>query len=438
MKTELEDLGGSQKKILCEVPSEEVQKEVDKYCRTLAKEVEVRGFRKGKAPPSIIKRYFRQQIQREVASQLVSSSLEEALKEHSLTPLGEPEIDAPMLEEEKDYTFSIKLDVKPEIEISDYEGIELEEDPSDVEEEEVEKSLDELRKAHGDLKGIEEDRPAAEGDTVLVDYAAFVDGEPIPDYERKDVYMEIGSGNVKQDVEAVLLGARVGHEGETEVDYPANFTDKNLAGKRVQYRLRVKKILVKELPELDDEFAKDVGPYETLEGLKERLREEIGKEKKARNRRALEEALLEEILNRNALDAPRSLVEARHSQMMKEAKIHFLTKGLQMEEDSEDYQKLEANLGELAERDVKKHLLVEAIAKKESIQVSDEEMEEKIREIADQHEQSVEKVKADIQKQEQGLENFRANLLRGKTLDFLLSKATIKDKEKTQQKRPKE
>ena len=144
MKTEVQDLGGSQKKIVCEVPSDEVQKEVDKYCKTLAKEVEVRGFRKGKAPPSIIKRYFRQQVQQEVASELLSASLEEALKEHSLTPLGEPEIDAPALDEEKDFAFSITLDVKPEIEIGDYQGIELEEEPSDVEEEELEKSLEEL------------------------------------------------------------------------------------------------------------------------------------------------------------------------------------------------------------------------------------------------------------------------------------------------------
>lgn len=430
MKTEVQDLGGSQKKIVCEVPSDEVQKEVVGYCRTLAKEVEVKGFRKGKAPPSIIKRYFRQQVQQEVASQLVSSSLEEALKEHSLTPLGEPKIDAPALDEEKDYAFSITLDVKPEIEIGDYQGIELEEEPSDVEEEELEKSLEELRKAHGDLKGIEEDRGAVEGDTALVDYAAFLDGEPIPEMERKDVYIEVDSASVKQDVKEALLGARVGDERKVDVEYPDNHMDKKIAGKKAEYRLRVKKILVKELPKLDDEFAKDVGPYETLEALKNRMREEIGKEKKSRSRRALEDALLEEMVNRNAFDAPRSLVEARHVQMMKDAKIHFLTKGLQMEENSEDYQKLEANLEELSERDVKKHLLVEAIAKKESIQVSDEEMEDKIKEIANQHEQSVEKIRADIQKQEEGLENFRANLVRGKTLDFLLSQATIKEKGK--------
>ena len=430
MKTEVQDLGGSQKKIVCEIPADKVQKEFDKYCKTLAREVEVKGFRKGKAPPSIIKRYFRQQVQQEVASQLLSSSLEEALKEHSLTPLGEPEIDAPMLEEEKDYAFSITLDVKPEIEIGDYAGIELEEEPTEVEEEEIEKSLEELQKAHGDLKGIEEDRGAVEGDTVLVDYAGFVDGEAIPEMEKKDVYMEIDPASVKEDVKEALLGARVGDERKMEVEYPENYLDKKTAGKKVEYRMQVKKILVKELPKLDDEFAKDVGPYETLEALKDRMREEIGKEKKARSRRALEEALLEEIVDRNAFDAPRSLVEARHAQMMKDAKIHFLTKGLQMEEDSEDYQQLQANLGELSERDVKKHLLVEAIAQKESFRVSDEEVEEKIKEIADQHEQSVEKVKADIQKNEDGLENFRANLLRGKTLDFLLSQATIKDKGK--------
>ncbi len=430
MKTEVEDLGGSQKKIICEIPSDEVQKEFDKQCKTLAREVEVRGFRKGKAPPSIIKRYFRQQIQQEVASQLVSSSLEEALKEHSLTPLGEPDIDAPAIEEEKDYSFSITLDVKPEIEIGDYEGIELEEEPTDVEEEELQKSLEELQKAHGDLKPIEEDRSIVEGDTALVDYNAFLDDEALPDHERKDVYMEITSSSVKEDVQEALLGAKVGDERKMDVDYPENYLDKKIAGKKVEYRLQVKKILVKELPKLDDEFAKDVGSYETLDALKDKLREEIGKEKKARSRRAIEESLLEVIVDRNAFEAPRSLVEARHAQMMKDARIHFLTKGLQMEEASEDYQKLEANLESLAERDLKKHLLIEAIAKKESIQVSDAEMEEKIKEIAEQHEQSLEKVKADIQKEENGLENFRSNLLRGKTLDFLLSKATIKDKGK--------
>ena len=431
MKTEVEDLGGTQKKIVCEIPSEEVQKEVEKYCRTLAKEVEVRGFRKGKAPTSIIKRYFRQQIQREVASQLISSSLDEALKEHSLTPLGDPEIDTPVLEEGKDFSFSVKLDVRPEIEVDDYQGIELEEEPSEVGEEEIQKSLEELQKAHGDLKGIEKDRVAVEGDTVLVDYTAFLEGQPLPDQERKDVYMEIGSRSVKQEVEDALMGARVGDERKMDVEYPDNYLDKKIAGKKVQYRFQVKKILVKELPELDDEFAKDVGPYDTLEALKGRLQEEIRREKKLRIRRGLEEALLDEILKRNPFDAPRSLVEARHAQMMRDVKMHFLTKGLQMEERGEDYQKLEANLEELAEKDVKKHLLVEAVAKKESIQVSDEEMEEKIHEIAKQHEQSVEKVRADIQKREGGLENFKANLLRGKTLDFLLSQAKIEGKGKS-------
>jgi len=430
MKTEVEDLGGSQRRIVCEVPSDEVQKEVDKYCRTLAKEVDVKGFRKGKAPPSVIKRYFRQQIHREVASQLVASSFEEALKEHSLTPLGEPEIDTPVLEEGKDFSFSIKLDVRPEIEVEDYKGIELHEEQVEVQEEEVQKSIEELQKVHGDLKGIEEDRGALEGDTVLVDYAAFLDGQPIPDHERKDVYMEIGSKSVKRDVEEALTGARVGEERKMDVEYPPNYVDKKLAEKKVEYRFQVKKILVKELPKLDDEFAKDVGPYENLEALKGRLHDEIVKEKKVRIRNRLEEDLLDEVLKRNSFDAPRSLVEARHAQMMKEAKVHFLSRGLQLEQSSEDYQRMEADLEELSEKEVKKHLLVEAIAQKESIEVSDEDVEARIQEIAAEHDQSVEKVKADIQKPEDGMERFKTNLLRRKTLDFLLSQAKIIDKGK--------
>lgn len=430
MKTEVEDLGGSQRRIVCEVPSEDVQKEVEKYCRTLAKEVDVKGFRKGKAPPSVIKRYFRQQVHREVASQLVASSFEEALKEHSLTPLGEPEIDTPVLEEGKDFSFSIKLDVRPEIEVEDYKGIELHEEPVEVQEEEVQKSLEELQKVHGDLKGIEEDRGAVEGDTVLVDYAAFLDGQPIPDHERKDVYMELGSESVKRDVEEALVGARVGDERKMDVEYPPNYVDKKLADQKVEYRFQVKKILVKELPKLDDEFAKDVGPYENLEALKGRLQDEIQKEKKVRTRNRLEEDLLDEVLNRNSFDAPRSLVEARHAQMMKEAQVHFLSRGLQLEQSSEDYQRMETDLEELSEKEVKKHLLVEAIAQKESIEVSDEDVEARIQEIAGEHDQSVEKVKADIQKPEDGMERFKTNLLRRKTLDFLLSQAKIIDKGK--------
>jgi trigger factor len=269
-----------------------------------------------------------------------------------------------------------------------------------------------------------------EGDTVLVDYGAFLDGEPVPDQERKDVYMEIGSESVKRDVQEALIGASVGDERKMDVEYPSNYLDKKLADKKVEYRFQVKKILVKELPKLDDEFAKDVGSYESLEALKGRLEEEIRKEKKIRIRSRMEEELLDEILKRNSFDAPRSLVEARHAQMMKEAKVHFLSRGLQLEQASEDYQRMEADLEELSEKEVKKHLLVEAIAQKESIEVSDEDVEARIQEIATEHEQSVEKVKADIQKPEDGMERFKTNLLRRKTLDFLLSQAKIIDKGK--------
>ncbi len=429
MKTEVEDLGGAQKKILCEIPPDEVDKEVEKYCRKLAKEVDIKGFRKGKAPPSIIKRYFRQQIQAEVASRLIGSSLEKAFEEHGLTPLGEPEIDAPALEEGKAFSFTVKLDVKPEVEVEDFEGIELERPALVVEEEEVDKSLEELRKAHGQLKGITEDRGVQEGDTVLVDYAAFIDGEAVPGHERKDVYFEIGPAESRQDTEEALLGAKVGEEREVEVEYPSNYLDTALAGKKVTYKLQVKKILIKELPDLDDEFAKDVGPFETLEALKEKLREQIRREKELRIRQGLEESLLDALLERNPFEAPRSLVEARHAQMMRDATTHFLSKGLRLERDSEDYERLQANLEELAEKEVKKHLLIEAVAGRHSIRVTEEDVRKRIEEIAAEHDQSVEKVRADIQKREEGMERFKTNLLRNKTLDFLLSRAKIKDKE---------
>ena len=222
-----------------------------------------------------------------------------------------------------------------------------------------------------------------------------------------------------------------------DVDYPANFLNKEIAGKTVQYRFHVKKILKKILPELDDEFAKDVGTYENLEALKERLTQEILNEKKIRLRKRLEEELLDKILENNTFDAPRALVKSRRDQMIMDARSHFLSRGVTLEQDSEDFQKLEAEFDTLADKEVKKHLLLEAIAKKESIQVSDADVEAEINKISERHNQTLEKVKADIQKQEDGMERFRQNLVITRTLDFLLPPDTIKEGEKNGSKKDK-
>jgi len=425
MKTVLEDLAGCQKKLVFEVPPEEVNEELDKYCRKLAKEVNVRGFRKGKAPPSVLKRLFKQQILGEVASQIVASSFEKAVQEHALTPVGEPDIETPPLEEGKVFSFTVTVDVKPEIDVKDYLGIVPEASPLEVKEEEVEKSLEELRKVHAEVKDLEEARPVAVGDVVLVDYEGLLDGTPLPQESKKDVYLEIGAGSYRKDVEDALVGSTVGETREVEVAYPENHINKSLAGRTVVYRFEVKKLMKKELPVLDDEFAKDVGPFDSLEALKARLREQILQEKKVRSRKRQREQVLETILERNPVEAPRALVKERLDQMITDARTHFLARGILLERGSEDLQKLETELASLAERDVKKHLLLDAVARKESIRVSDDEAEEAIRAHAQRSQQSLEKVRAEIQQQEDGLERFKHNLLMEKTLDFILPQDTI-------------
>jgi len=206
--------------------------------------------------------------------------------------------------------------------------------------------------------------------------------------------------------------------------------NRDLAGRKAKYRVTIKKILRKDLPPLDDEFAKDVGAYQSLEDLKERLREEILREKEKRIRRKLEEDLLEELIRRNPFEAPRSLVVSRHARLMENARAHFLSRGLFLEKETEGYQKLESDLEQLAEKEVKKDLLLEALQKKFSIEVSDEEVERRIQEIAARHEQSVEKVRAEIQKEEEGMALFRQGLVSEKTLDFLLGRSRIKVEEK--------
>lgn len=429
MKMDQVDVTATRKKISFGVEAQEVDAEVEKFCKKLAREVDIKGFRKGKAPSSVVRRMFREQIRKEVGAQIVSTSLEKFLKDHPLKPVGEPELDVPALEEGKEFAFSVLLDVKPEIEILDWEGIELVKERAKVTEEEVQESLRQLQNRHGKLGSIEEDRGVEPGDVVLVDYEGFVDGAPFSGNVKKDVYIEVGAGETRKEIEEALVGGRPGETREAEVQHPDHLVNRDLAGRKATYRLTIRKILKKDLPVLDDEFAKDVGPYQSLEELKGRLREEILREKEKRIRRKLEEDLLEELIRRNPFEAPRSLVASRHARLMENARVHFLSRGLFLERETEGYQKLEADLERLAEKEVKKDLLLEALQKKFSVDVSDEEVERRIAEIASRHEQSVEKVRAEIQKEEDGMTLFRQGLVNEKTLDFLLGKSRIKEVE---------
>lgn len=430
MRMDQVDVTATRKKISFGMEPQEVDAEVEKFCKKLAREVDIKGFRKGKAPSSVVRRMFRDQIRREVGAQIVSTSLEKFLKEQPLKPVGEPELDVPPLEEGKEFAFTVVLDVKPEIEILDWEGIELEKERAQVTEEEVKESLRQLQNRHGKLESMEGDRGVVPGDVVLVDYEGFVDGAPFPGNVKTDVYIEVGAGETRKEIEEALVGGRPGEAREAEVEYPKNLVNRDLAGRKATYRVTIKKILKKEVPALDDEFAKDVGPYQSLEDLKERLREEILQEKEKRIRRRLEEDLLEELIRRNPFEAPRSLVASRHARLMENARVHFLSRGLFLEKETEGYQKLESDLEQLAEKEVKKDLLLEALQKKFSIEVSDEDVERRIQEIASRHEQSMEKVRAEIQKEEDGMAMFRQGLVNEKTLDFLLGRSRIKGDEK--------
>ncbi len=427
MKTEIQDLGGSQKNIMFEIQADEVEEEIQRYCRKLAKEVDVKGFRKGKAPISIIKRYFKEQIQKEVSSQLVASSLEKTLKEHSLTPLGEPKIDAGTFTEGQPFSFSVQMNVLPMIEVKDYKGIEIPQEQATVTEQEVELALENLRESHAQMKGVQEDRPVEDGDVVLVDYQGTIDGKPFSGGSDKDVYIEIGSGGYPTMVEGALVGLHSGEQTTVPLPFPETYANKELAGKTVDATFVVKRIFQKELPAIDDEFAKDVGNYGSLDQLREALKDQLMKEKAARIRRKAEEALLEKIIEKNPFEVPLVLIEEKHQQLMDEARQRFQARGLLMAKGSQEYERLDADLRALAEKQVRKELVVDAIARQEGIEVSEEEIEAKIQAMAARSGQSVDRLKGELQR-DNGMERLKRSMRNEKTLDFLLSHATIESK----------
>jgi len=383
MKTVLEDLAGCQKKLVFEVPPEEVNEELDKYCRKLAKEVNVRGFRKGKAPPSVLKRLFKQQILGEVASQIVASSFEKAVQEHALTPVGEPDIETPPLEEGKVFSFTVTVDVKPEIDVKDYLGIVPEASPLEVKEEEVEKSLEELRKVHAEVKDLEEARPVAVGDVVLVDYEGLLDGTPLPQESKKDVYLEIGAGSYRKDVEDALVGSTVGETREVEVAYPENHINKSLAGRTVVYRFEVKKLMKKELPVLDDEFAKSLGQgFETADALREDIASHLQSMADQNARRSYENKAVDALIESAAIEFPAVIAEKEIDRLIAAQESELQARKLSLEDylrsQNKSREELREELQPVAVRNVSGSLALGKLAEAEKIEVSAAELDEEV------------------------------------------------------------
>ncbi len=426
MKVQIENTGPFEKKIFFEIPREVVSQEVESTYKALNRNVKLKGFRPGKVPRSILERYYKSQVENEVIAKLIEESYGKVVEENNLFPVAPPSVVDRTFEPGKDFTYTVTVEVKPEVAVEGYLGLEVEKPAVRVTEEEVEARLKALRETHAQIKPMEADRPVQEKDLVIVDFEGSLEGKPLEGWRVKDHLVEVGSQTLVGGLDRQLVGLPLGQNREISLTLPDDYPRKELAGKNITVRVQAKELKEKILPALDDEFAKEVGDFQNLPELKDRLRKNLQEQKEAQATQAAKENLLDLLREKHPFAIPQSLIDRQVENIMARTEMRLARQGVKMDTAHPDHQKLRESLRPAAEKEVRSTLILENVAEKEKITVSDEEMDQKLEQLAAQMNQRIEVVKSYYRKRDR-LEDLRAMIREEKTLDFLLGQAKIKE-----------
>ncbi len=424
MKVIIEDISSIKKKVNVEIAEDQVIKEVDSFYRELSRKAKIKGFRPGKVPRNILERHFKDYVKAEVIQKLIQESYPQALSEAKLHPVSNPLIDPGEMEGGKPFQYAATIETKPEIKLEGYIGLKIEGKKEGVKDEEVEERLKKLQNLHAQLKTISEARPVQSGDFVILDYEARMENKPLEEGKAIDFPVEVGSKRFIPEFEEKIIGLKPEEEKEIEISFPEDYGYKKWAGKTISFYVKIKEIKEKVLPALDDEFAKDLGDYSSLEELKLKLKAEIEKEKERALEHQLKDQMVDQLLQANFFEIPDSLVEEQAKALASDTKLRLASQGVDLKNLGVSEEKLEHDYRETATKQVRTFLILEKIADQEGIKVTDVETEDHLREISERIHQKFDVVKRYYEKN--GLiSEVKAGIMSEKTLNFLLQKASV-------------
>lgn len=421
MKIEIKDVSPVKKTLSVEAGVEEVERETEEVVRRYAQKAKIPGFRAGKVPIPVIRTRFAREIKEDVRDRLLTRLYAEATREKGLTPLGNPDLEEVSFEADAPFRFRTTFEVRPELEPRNYRGIEVRVPPVAVAENEIEQALEDLRKNQVRLV-TEPERAASTGDVVVAD----VEGEPEggEPFRKEGVMIETGAtGNLPAFNEGIL-GATAGSTREFSVSYPKEYDAPHLAGKLVRYRLAIHEVKRAEYPNVDDEFAKDLGDFESLTALRERIRSDLGARKEAQAKEAVRQRLLEKVLLENPIPLPDVLVQEEIQHRLEDFVRSMMMQGLDPRQLEVDWKQIRAGQEEPARKSVHARLVLDSIAAANSVDAPEQEVEARIRVEAARGGQDARDLRKRLE-QGGGLEALKNQLVREKTLDFLTSVANI-------------
>ncbi len=409
-----------------EVSAETFEKSVQKAYNKMKGRFSIPGFRKGKAPRKLIEMHYGESVfYDEAINDVCPIEYDKAVGEHNLEPVDRPSLDITDIGPGKDLVFTATVTVKPEVTLGEYKGIEVENKEYNVKEEDVEKEIEQLRDRNARLVSVE--RPVQNGDTVILDYAGFVGEEQFEGGTAEKQTLVIGSGQFIPGFEEQLIGANAGEAMDINVTFPEEYQAENLAGKEAIFKVTVHEVKEKELPELDDEFAKDVSDKDTLEELKADILSKQEEAAKNKAERELKDAIIENVVAKVEVDIPEIMVEHQIDDMISDFNYQLQYQGLNLDTylqyTNTKVEDLRNQMKEDAYNRVKTQLTLEAIGNIENIEVSDEDMDVEIEKYASQYKTEVEKFKKSLKTEDYN--QIKGSLKVRKTVGFLVENAKI-------------
>jgi trigger factor len=435
MKTELLDVSPTRKEIRIEIEAEAVRAAYDRISDQYAKLANVPGFRRGRAPRSVVRTRFKDEIRGEVLRELVPQAIQDAITENSLAVIGEPDVhldNSEGLDQLGTEPISVHahVEVLPEVTLGEYKGLEAVRRVRPITDEDVDRVIDNLRETSAVLQPVE-DRPAQAGDTVTVDFnGKFVEQPEEEDINVEEVDVVLGGENVQPEFTDNLTGVVADDEKKFTVHYPEDFTSKGLAGKVVDYTAKVTAVRKKELPEADDEWAKSLGEdIDSLQTLREKIREDLTSHAQAEAEAHVRHQVLQKLVDEHPFEVPSSLTEQQADQLLQSVARDLAMRGIDpRQQEVEWWKSVREQLKPQAARDVRGFMLLETIADEEQLAVTDEEIEEEIRSMAASSRQAPEQVRAALTKQG-GERSIASRLGNRKALDLIVENARIRDEE---------
>ncbi|MFD2628709.1 trigger factor [Oceanobacillus kapialis] len=422
MSVKWEKQEGNEGVLTFEVSVEKFDQGLDQAFKKVSKDVQIPGFRKGKIPRKIFENRFGvEALYQDAVDIVLPEAYTNAVEEAGIEPVAQPEIDIETIEQGQPLVFTAKVTVKPEVTLGEYKGLEVEEQSVEVTDEDVDHELEHQRQHQAELV-VKEEGSVEEGDTVVMDFEGFLDGEAFEGGKGENHSLEIGSGQFIPGFEEQLVGKTPGEDTEVEVTFPEEYHAEELAGKKATFKVKIHEVKAKELPELDDEFAKDVDEeVESLDELKKKKKEELEAQRKQDADNQKRETLIEKASENAQVDIPEAMVETELDQMVKEFEQRLQMQGMTMEMYSQfsgqDENALKEQMKEDAEKRVKTNLTLEAIVNEENLEVSEEDVEAELEKMASMYGTELEQLK---QMLGGNTEAVKGDLKMRKAIEFLV------------------